>query len=729
MLKTINDIVFKCFILLLLLTGLLFSADYYIDDSSNTGDIWTPVAIGNDSNDGQTIITPKVTVSNLLSTYSLQPGDTVYIDTGIYTQFFKVISDDSGDSSGYLTFIGAGTNKTIFNSTNVNVGIKLTNVGYIKLFSFTIKNANNQNLYLDYATNTIVSNLKLEKSKGDGLFLYYSDYNKIKDLKIENCINKGLYLFYGNNNNLIYNSDISFNTRGIYVRYSSHNSIVNNMVYSNSNDGIYIDIANHTFLTDNNVFNNFGNGISLPRGDDDILFNNKCYNNKKDGITLYFVSGNWCDRNLFYKNVCVHNYSNGIHINGSFNIFISNIIATNGKDGLNHWGANNTLSGNEIYSNHLSGVWLAGASGIVISNNNIHHNGINGIATAGLDGASVLFNRIHHNGDAGLSFYWSGAPNWGCENHFIKGNRFYNNQADGFYIDGKFNDIISNTAYSNGRHGIYMKGDNNFTNMFNVAYHNQNDGIFAENIQQSLIRNCTLFKNNGNGLRVINPTDVTVRNCISVSNNIGYSNFDVLTYSLAFGNSTADYSFTPGTGCITNDPYFQSINPIDTSFLYLSGLKPSPAIDTGDPNDPVPSNGGAQIDMGRYEYIFTNTLFSVKKVNSVSLAGNSELPIPGATLKYTISYSNHGDSAGCRLIIYDRIPDRTHTDYITNSHTNSRPGWITEWSTNKLPDQLWTSGDYTNVHPGLQSIKWIRWKKNVAGETETGFFRYSLIIK
>ena len=58
---------------------------YYIDDNSNVGDVYTPGFTGNDSNDGLTPSTPKLTLNNLLASTNLLPGDIIYIDTGIYT--------------------------------------------------------------------------------------------------------------------------------------------------------------------------------------------------------------------------------------------------------------------------------------------------------------------------------------------------------------------------------------------------------------------------------------------------------------------------------------------------------------------------------------------------------------------------------------------------------------------------------------------------------------------
>jgi len=58
------------------------ATNYYVNDSLTKGDIFT-TTIGNDTNDGLTPNTPKLTLSEV---YKLaKEGDTVYVDTGNYS--------------------------------------------------------------------------------------------------------------------------------------------------------------------------------------------------------------------------------------------------------------------------------------------------------------------------------------------------------------------------------------------------------------------------------------------------------------------------------------------------------------------------------------------------------------------------------------------------------------------------------------------------------------------
>ncbi len=699
-------------------------SNYYINDRSTTGDIWCSV-IGDDSNSGSSPSHPKFTLTNLLHTYNLEPGDTIYIDTGTYTQSFTIKNEDRGDSSGYVTIRGAGISNTIFNFTNVNFGIKLTNENYIKLSSMFLKNANNQNLYLDYTTNTIITNIKSGPSKGDGAFLYDSDNNKLLDLIIVNNINYGINFYHSCDKNRVYNVYVSNCNVGLRIRNSSSNSIVNSKFLHNTSSGVYITNSGFTFVTNNSVENNSGDGIAAPGCDNVIIYSNFLYNNGVDGITLYQLDGNWADNNFICRNISIKNGSDGMHINGNKNRIISNIFATNTQNGIDLYGATNYVKNNEIFSNHSTGIWLGGAAGVIISNNNIYLNGANGIGTAGKSGTTFISNKIYNNHSSGISLWWSGSS---CNDHNVIKNIIYNNGEEGIYIDGSNNLIISNLIYSNSNNGIYMKGGI-FTNMFNLIYNNNKNGIIGENLTTSLIRNCTLFKNGYNGLKLLNPNNVYNRNCISVSNNIaGYTNFDNLTYSLGYGNSSIDFSATTGIECITNNPYFITTNPVSTNFLHLSGDIPSPAINAGDPIDSVPANGGSRIDMGCFECpISTTTLNVQKSVNKITRNGISSTAIPGATIEYKIHFTNTGNVAE-NSIVYDAISYRNFV-YVSNSYTNSEEGWIVEFSTNIYPSQIYNSSDYTNIDLFPDFIKWIRWKKGVVGAHKSGNFYFKVIIK
>jgi hypothetical protein len=65
---------------------------YYINDNSIVDDIYTK-AIGNDSNDGLTPSTPKLSIDNV---YKIaKEGDIVYVDSGVYPKTQLVALQDN----------------------------------------------------------------------------------------------------------------------------------------------------------------------------------------------------------------------------------------------------------------------------------------------------------------------------------------------------------------------------------------------------------------------------------------------------------------------------------------------------------------------------------------------------------------------------------------------------------------------------------------------------------
>ena len=55
--------------------------DYYINDSSTVGDIFT-TSTGNNANSGKSPDQPMASLAALLAAYDLDPGDVVHVDTG-----------------------------------------------------------------------------------------------------------------------------------------------------------------------------------------------------------------------------------------------------------------------------------------------------------------------------------------------------------------------------------------------------------------------------------------------------------------------------------------------------------------------------------------------------------------------------------------------------------------------------------------------------------------------
>ncbi|HMP72845.1 MAG TPA: right-handed parallel beta-helix repeat-containing protein [Kiritimatiellia bacterium] len=109
----------------------------YINDVSTDGDVYT-TSPGSFSATGITPSSPLDSLKTLLDRYELEPGDIVYIDTGVYTNTSTLVIDqlDAGFRAIGSTNFAAGGSLMVF--TNVSVGIRMiqapaTRIDYLRV--------------------------------------------------------------------------------------------------------------------------------------------------------------------------------------------------------------------------------------------------------------------------------------------------------------------------------------------------------------------------------------------------------------------------------------------------------------------------------------------------------------------------------------------------------------------------------------------------------------------
>ena len=91
---------------------------YYVNDNSLSGDEYT-TAIGDNANSGKDSAHPMASLTALLRAYDLNPGDTVYVDTGNYKLITNVVvgAQDSG-----VKIVGAVASATVLDRGNTGGG-------------------------------------------------------------------------------------------------------------------------------------------------------------------------------------------------------------------------------------------------------------------------------------------------------------------------------------------------------------------------------------------------------------------------------------------------------------------------------------------------------------------------------------------------------------------------------------------------------------------------------
>ena len=68
-----------------------------------------------DANHGRSAASPKASIQAILDAYDLEPGDTVYVDTGTFVSeaTIKLGPEDYGNPAAYVRIVGAGMYRTL----------------------------------------------------------------------------------------------------------------------------------------------------------------------------------------------------------------------------------------------------------------------------------------------------------------------------------------------------------------------------------------------------------------------------------------------------------------------------------------------------------------------------------------------------------------------------------------------------------------------------------------
>ena len=239
---------------------------YYVNDDSLIGDEYT-TAIGDNANDGKNPDAPMASLAALLRVYDLEPGDTVFVDTGVYnlSSNIRLEAEDSGVR--IQGAVGEG-NRTLLDRGNTASSSRVFDlVG--------------------------VSNMTLDSLSITGGHQGIAAYSGNSDVTLSN--------------NEIFNNVI----RGIDVRAGNTGFLIEgNEVYghADSNDyGIYVENVTDIEVRNNDVRANYF-GISV--GNNVVAFGNEVYNNYR-GIS---GSGN----SLIEDNEVYQNSEIGIYLRASF---------------------------------------------------------------------------------------------------------------------------------------------------------------------------------------------------------------------------------------------------------------------------------------------------------------------------------------------------------------------------------------------------------------------------
>ncbi len=553
---------------------------YYVNDGSSSNDVYT-TAVGNDVNAGKSPSQPMASLEAVFRTYDLNPGDTIYVDSGVYnlTRDLTITNGDSG-----VRILGPADRSAVIDRGN--------------------SQSNERAFILDNADGITFENL-LIRDAGIGIFANFAQgANAGSDnLTVRNVV------FTGN----------SF--AGVSIDGGNHFATVVDSVFdggASRNQSIHLMLQGSDSVVSGNLFTKSSGGSSgssavFVTGSRGLVEDNEFIDNRGTNLTVFGGAATVVDRSIVRNNVVRDSLAHGISASG-FVLVDSNLVHSNGEFGNlsqpltgisgngvfqnnvvygNQLGMSvngGTAIGNTVYGNDLAGIWTNFSS--IIAENRIYSNPI-GVRVTGTGGGSTSDPRLENN-----LLYANGVGVRLTDNSsaLLTSNTIY--QVTGDAIDAQ-NQVTNLRLQSNilsvdaGRAISLSGGFTTLSGDYNL-YHVRGAAGAIANLQGTIFTDLTTWRYgmnvDANGL-VGDPRFV---------------DFDGADNTLGF--TTANFG-------------------ADDNFRLMSD---SPGVDRGNPNaaylrEPAPN--GNRIDIGAYGNTSFATLSSVETVQVLSPNGFEKLEV------------------------------------------------------------------------------------------------------
>ena len=370
---------------------------YYVNTASDvdfTDNEYTTAA-GNDLNSGATPDAPLASLAVLLRSYTLSPGDTIYVDSGTYNLSDNI--DLTAAHSGIrIQGPQSGSHAAVLNRGNTNAGnyvFNLRDAANVTLDSLELTGAE-QGLRIDLASNDVTLSNSVIRGNTFGVnILPTAQRHRDRGQRLQRYRSRQLQgiNIQGDNVRIEQNSFHHHAQEGIDLVSTAANAVIRgNDIFANSSYAIFVNGADNTLVEQNTVRNNpggiFTNGMIFANDATTIVQDNLVFGNSRPGINPTNASI-VVQRNTVYDNL------DGITGTG---IIRDNRIFHNTQAGVRIIGSNPVVSGNAIYANATGIVTAAGAGqSATIANNLIYDQTAFGIDIGtGLTALRVLNNTI-----------------------------------------------------------------------------------------------------------------------------------------------------------------------------------------------------------------------------------------------------------------------------------------------------------------------------------------------
>ena len=330
--------------------GSATGSNYYVNDDSTEWDYYcstigraweTGVWTGTDPDH------PLRAITEIFDHHTLIPGDTIYVDTGIYTITSTIEIPISGVDGNKFTLTGS-PNDTILSADGIDRIFYLYNRDNITLDGFKCLNANEDGIYAYSSDNLCIGNCEIRGCGSNGIYTYASSSPQLK------------------NNKLFFNQ-----LMGINISYTTLSSnITDNLIAYHGSTGMSIGGGVSSLVGRNIIFNSEdGLRCGNYRG---VIESNIIYDNKHYGFYGANITAN------IKENTIYNNGSHGIFVEGGSSSEIkSNTIFSNGGIGLYTRSHNNSyIVNNLVYLNVVSGIQESLSSHVIINSNTCYKSGI-----------------------------------------------------------------------------------------------------------------------------------------------------------------------------------------------------------------------------------------------------------------------------------------------------------------------------------------------------------------
>ncbi len=245
--------------------------NFYVNDELTGSDVFTS-STGDDSNDGLTKSTPKLTINSMLAAdYYFKPGDTIFIDNGNYDEGV-IIAEIPYTSGYYFTLFGAGRGKTKVISTQELKAFDIFMASSVSISNLSmISNESVPSLGIEDCEGVNISGCYIHNS-GSGVTVIVSDAGGIKftdNIVVNEGTEQSALFFTGNNTNFevsrnwINGGVGSISISENYVQSSITSNFLSNSSIGltiNSRPGEQLNVYNNSFYSSTACININGDG-------------------------------------------------------------------------------------------------------------------------------------------------------------------------------------------------------------------------------------------------------------------------------------------------------------------------------------------------------------------------------------------------------------------------------------------------------------------------------------